>query len=121
MELAFAGLHQLCAPFLDAARATARSARRRASDGVRSAVGPPPDRFLVGLAVLTLLADVAETQPLICLVDDGQWLDRASAQVLGFVARRLAAESVVMLFALREPSDIPELRGSSGADGRTPR
>ena len=65
--------------------------------GSRSAI--PPDRFLVGLAVLSLLADVAETQPLVCLLDDIHWLDQASAQVLGFVARRLAAESVVMVFA----------------------
>ena len=61
--------------------------------------------------MLTLLAEIAEAQPLICLVDDAQWLDRASAQVLGFVARRLAAESVVILFALREPADIPDFAG----------
>ena len=77
--------------------------------GLRS--GPPPDLFRVGLAVLNLLADVAETQPLVCLVDDGQWLDRASARVLGFVARRLAAESVVMLIALRGPDDITDFAG----------
>ncbi len=108
MELPFAGLHQLCAPFLDQLeRLPGPQADALATTfGLRS--GPPPDRFLVGLAVLTLLADVGEAQPLICLIDDGQWLDRASAQVLGFVARRLAAESVVMIFALREPAEIPD-------------
>ncbi|HET6367496.1 MAG TPA: hypothetical protein VFG27_09745, partial [Pseudomonadales bacterium] len=76
-------------------------------------LGAVPDRFLVGLAVLSLLSEVAEEQPLLCVVDDGQWLDEASAQVLGFVARRLLAESVAVVFAMREPSEefrgLPEL------------
>ena len=73
--------------------------------------GEPPDRFLVALAALSLLSDVAEERPLLCVVDDAQWLDSASAQVLGFVARRLLAESVAMVFAVREPSEEPELAG----------
>jgi DNA-binding CsgD family transcriptional regulator len=111
MELAFAALHQLCAPFLD--ERDRLPAPQRDALGIAFGLlsGPPPDRFLVGLAVLSLLAEVAETQPLICLVDDVQWLDRASAQTLGFVARRLAAEAVVLVFAVREPWDANDLAG----------
>jgi hypothetical protein len=88
------------------------------------AAGPPPDRFLVGLAVLSLLSEVAGEQPLICIVDDAQWLDRASAQALAFAARRLKAESVFMMFAMRELGNdfnrLPELvvEGLSNADAR---
>jgi DNA-binding CsgD family transcriptional regulator len=111
MELPFAGLHQLCAPLLD------RLPRLPdpQSDALRTAfalsTGEPPDRFLVGLAVLTLLAEVAEDKPLVCIVDDAQWLDRVSAQTLAFVARRLLAERVALVFAAREPSDGFELAG----------
>jgi DNA-binding CsgD family transcriptional regulator len=111
MELAFAGLHQLCAPFLDRLDRipTPQAEALGTAFGLR--VGDPPDRFLVGLAVLSLLSDVGETQPLVCLVDDAQWLDQASAQTLGFVARRLAAEAVVMIFAMRQPWDDRHLAG----------
>jgi DNA-binding CsgD family transcriptional regulator len=110
MELAFAALQQLCAPMLGSLQRLPAPQR----DAVRTAFGmssgPAPDRFLVGLGVLSLLSEVAaEEQPLVCLVDDEQWLDRASAQVLGFVARRLVAESVGMVFAVRIPSS--ELAG----------
>ncbi len=109
MELPFAALHQLCAPMLDGLQLLPAPQR----DAVRTAFGmssgPVPDRFLVGLGVLSLLSDIAEEQPLVCLLDDEQWLDRASAQVLGFVARRLVAESVGMVFAVRIPSS--ELAG----------
>jgi DNA-binding CsgD family transcriptional regulator len=105
MELAFSALHQLCSPILDHLDGlpAPQHAALQTAFGVSS--GAPPDKFLVGLAVLNLLSDVAERQPLVCVVDDEQWLDRASAQVLGFVARRLAAESVGLLFAARVPSD----------------
>src|SRR5919107_2106414 len=113
MELAFAGLHQLLAPMLDRLEHLPSPQR----DALRMAFGlipgSAPDRFFVALAVLGLLADVAEDQPLICVVDDAQWLGRASAQVLAFVARRLGAESVGLVFAARVPSDewvgLPEL------------
>ena len=111
MELAFAGLHQLCAPLLS--RLDRLPAPQRDALGTAFGLHPgdPPDRFLVGLAVLTLLSEAAAQQPLVCLLDDAQWLDRASAQVLGFVARRLAGESVVLIFARRESVDVQELSG----------
>jgi len=114
MELAFAGLHQLCAPMLDRLDRLPVPQREalQTAFGLISA-GPAPDRFLVGLAVLSLLSEVAGERPLMCLVDDQQWLDRASAQALGFVARRLAAEPVGLAFATRDPGDelagLPEL------------
>src|SRR6478736_1755455 len=104
MELAFAALHQLCAPLLDGLTRLPVPQRDALRTAFGMGSGPAPDRFLVGLAVLNLFSDAAEPQPLICLVDDEQWLDRASAQVLGFVARRLVAESVGMVFAARVPS-----------------
>ena len=113
MELAFAGLHQLLGPLLDHLERlpVPQSEALRTVFGVSH--GAAPDRFFVGLAVLGLLSEVAQEQPLVCLVDDEQWLDRASAQVLGFVARRLGAESVALVFAARVPSDdlagLPEL------------
>ena len=103
MELAFAGLHQLCAPMLGRAGQLPVPQRDALRIAFGLAAGPPPDRFLVGLAVLSLLSEVAGEQPLICLIDDVQWLDHASAQALGFVARRLAADPVGLVFAAREP------------------
>jgi DNA-binding CsgD family transcriptional regulator len=109
MELPFAGLHRLCSPMLvriDALPDPQQNALRM-SFGLSS--GDAPDRFLVALAALTLFAEVAGKRPLLCLVDDAQWLDAATSQVLGFIARRLLAESVAIVFAVREPSDQPEL------------
>src|SRR2546423_5842026 len=122
MELAFAGLHQLLASMLDRLEGlpAPQSEALRTAFGLAS--GRPPDRFFLGLAVLTLLSDVAEEQPLLCVVDDEQWLDRASADVLAFVARRLGRESVGLTFAARAGSDelaaLPELvvGGLSEAD-----
>ncbi|MEQ3553653.1 AAA family ATPase [Pseudonocardia nematodicida] len=117
-QFAFAGVHQLCATVLD--RAAALPAPQQDALGVAfgSRSGAVPERFLVGLAVLNLLAEVAEDRPLLCLFDDAQWLDRASAEILSFVARRVAGERVVLLFALRDldeggthPVDgLPELQ-----------
>jgi AAA ATPase domain len=127
MELAFAGLHQLCAPFVD--RLERLPGPQRAALGTAFGLrdAGAPDRFLVGLAVLSLLSDVAEERPLVCLVDDAQWLDASSAQTLAFVARRLGAESVALVFAVREPTDerhlegLPELvvHGLDDGDART--
>src|SRR6516164_7652951 len=106
MELAFAGLHQLCAPMLEHLEHMERlpvPQRDALLTVFGISAGPPPDRFLVGLAVLSLLSEVAGEQALICVVDDQQWLDHASAQALGFMARRLAAEPVGLVFAAREP------------------
>ncbi|HTU07425.1 MAG TPA: AAA family ATPase [Trebonia sp.] len=109
MELPFAALHQLCGPMLDRLERLPDPQRDALSTAFGLAAGPPPDRFLVGLAVLSLLSEVAGERPLVCVVDNAQWLDRASAQALGFSARRLRAESVLMLFAAREPG--PDLAG----------
>jgi DNA-binding CsgD family transcriptional regulator len=113
MELAFAALQQLCAPMLG--KLEGLPDPQRAALGVAFGLnaGAAPDRFLVGLAALSLLSEAAEQQPLLCVIDDAQWLDRASAQALAFVARRLLAEPVALVFATREPGEdfrgLPEL------------
>src|SRR6516165_7830282 len=111
MELAFAGLHALCAPMLGRLGHLPIPQRDALNTAFGMSGGPPPDRFLVGLAVLSLLADAAEDQPLICIVDDAQWLDRVSVQTLAFVARRLLAERVGLVFALRESGGEHALEG----------
>jgi DNA-binding CsgD family transcriptional regulator len=124
MELAFAALHQLCGPMLDRADRLPGPQRDALATTFGLRAGPAPDRFLVGLAVLSLLSEVAQEQPVLCVVDDAHWLDRASAQALGFAARRMFAESVALLFAAREPGDelagLPELllEGLQDADAR---
>jgi DNA-binding CsgD family transcriptional regulator len=110
-ELAFAGLHQLCSPLLthlDRIPVPQHDALGTAF-GMRT--GPAPDRFLVSLAVLSLLAEVAAEGPVVCLIEDAQWLDQTSAQTLGFVGRRLGAESVALVFALRDPADGQSFAG----------
>jgi DNA-binding CsgD family transcriptional regulator len=124
MELAFAALQQLCAPMLDRLEGLPEPQREALSVAFGLAAGAAPDRFLVGLAALSLLSEVAEQQPLLCVVDDAHWLDRASAQALGFVARRLLAEPVALVVATREPGGefggLPELlvRGLGEGDAR---
>jgi DNA-binding CsgD family transcriptional regulator len=125
MELAFASLHQLCAPLLDRLERLPRPQRDALQIAFGLRGGGAPDRFLIGLAVLTLLSEAAEERPLLCLVDDAQWLDRASAQVLGFVARRLLAERVGLIFAARDLGEelggLPDLavQGLQDEDART--
>jgi DNA-binding CsgD family transcriptional regulator len=124
MELAFAGVHQLLTPMLDRLERLPGPLGEAlwTAFGLRS--GSAPDRFRVGLAVLSVLSDAAEEHPLVCLVDDVQWLDHASTQILGFVARRLVAESVGLVFAARalggELAGLPELavEGLQEADAR---
>jgi DNA-binding CsgD family transcriptional regulator len=111
MELPFASLHQLCAPLLGRLERLPEPQRDALATAAGLSAGERPDRFLVGLAVLNLLSDAAEEQPLVALIDDAQWLDRSSAQVLGFVARRLEADSVLVVFADRGPSEPDELGG----------
>ncbi|HUE25557.1 MAG TPA: AAA family ATPase [Solirubrobacteraceae bacterium] len=113
MELPFAGLHQLCAPMLSEIDMLPEPQRDALSIAFGLSFGNAPDPFLVALAALSLLARTAEAQPLLCVVDDAQWLDVASAQILGFVARRLLAESIAIVFAVREPSGEHELAGLS--------
>src|ERR1700733_9464406 len=118
--LPFAGLHQLCAPMLGRLGSLAEPQRRALSVAFGLASGDSPDRLMVALAVLSLIAEISEKRPMLCVVDDTQWLDQASAQVLGFVARRLLAESIALVFAVRTPdpgaaapdhlAGLPELR-----------
>ncbi len=124
MELAYAGLHQLCASLLDRLDRLPTPQRLALEIAYGLSAGGAPDRFLVGLAVLSLLSEAADERPILCLVDDAQWLDRASALTLAFVARRLLAERVGVVFAAREPggelAHLPELevRGLLRDDAR---
>jgi len=125
MELAFAGLQQLCAPLLNHHDELREPQREALNVAFGRGVGAAPDRFLVGLAVLSLMAAAADDRPLLCLIDDTQWLDQVSAQTLAFVARRLLAEPVGIVFAARDAgaqalAGLPELMigGLSDADAR---
>ena len=102
MELSFAALHQLLVPFLGSLERLPEPQRQALASAFGLASGPPPDRFLVGIAALTMITEAALEQPVLCLIDDAQWLDQASVDALGFVARRLSADPVAMLFAVRE-------------------
>jgi DNA-binding CsgD family transcriptional regulator len=121
MELAFAALQQLCAPMLDKLERLPDPQREALGVAFGLKAGAAPGRFLVGLAALSLLSEVAEQQPLLCVIDDAQWLDRASAQALAFVARRLLAEPVALVLAAREPGEefrgLPELLVGGLGDG----
>jgi DNA-binding CsgD family transcriptional regulator len=126
MELPYAGLHQLCTPMLDRLDVLPEPQQAALRVALGLASGDPPDRFLVALATLGLMSATAEERPLFCVVDDFQWLDDGSAQAIGFVARRLLAEAVALVLAMREPSGdhrlsgLPELqvRGLGEADAR---
>lgn len=111
LELSLAAVHQLCAPMLDLLESLPEPQQQVLRVAFRDAIGTTPDRFALGLAVLGLLAEATTERPLVCLVDDAQWLDQASAQVIGFVARRLAAEPVCVVFAVREAADTTLFAG----------
>ena len=125
MELAFASLHQMCGPLLDHLDRTPAPQREALEIVFGLSAGPAPDPFLIGLAVLSLLCEAAEQRPLVCIIDDAHWLDRASARTLAFVGRRLLADPVGLVFAAREPGEelrgLPELevRGLRSGDART--
>src|SRR5690349_3390958 len=126
MELPFAGVHQLSAPLLDHLDALPQPQQDALNVALGIASGDVPDTFLVGLAVLSLLSAAGEERPVLCLVEDSQWLDEASGLILGFIARRLLGESVALVVAVREPNTrqdfagLPELviRGLPDADAR---
>jgi DNA-binding CsgD family transcriptional regulator/tetratricopeptide (TPR) repeat protein len=123
MELPFGGLHQLCSQFLDRFNRLPDPQRVALETAFGLSAGTVPDRFMVGLAVLSVVADIAEDEPLVCLVDDTQWLDQISAQTLAFVGRRLLAERVLLVFAMRDPvrghpvQSLPQLE-VTGLDDR---
>ncbi|TCC49084.1 helix-turn-helix transcriptional regulator [Kribbella capetownensis] len=118
VELPFSGLHQLCAPMLGHLDRLPGPQRDALATAFGMHVGPPPDRFLVGLAVLSLLAEVAEERPLVCVIDDAQWFDPISAQLLAFVARRQFADPVGLVFAIRSGHEDSELTGQPAMDVR---
>jgi len=111
MELPFAGIHQLCAPLLDHLDSLPQPQRHALNVALGVAAGDAPERFLVGLAVLGLLSAAADERPQLCLVEDAQWLDAASGTVLGFVARRVLAESVAIVVTVRDPTTRQEFDG----------
>jgi DNA-binding CsgD family transcriptional regulator len=111
MELAYSSLHQLCAAMLDHLDRLPEPQRDALAIVFGQETGPVPDRFLVGLATLTLFAEVAEEKPLVCIVDDAQWLDAASAQIIGFVGRRLLAERIALVCAARSDTGYDVLAG----------
>ena len=121
MQLAYAALHQLCAPIVDRIEHLPTPQANALATTFGLSDGAAPDRFLVGLSVLGLLSDTAAERPIVCIIDDAQWLDRPSGELLAFVARRLVAESVVMLFSTREEDErlqrVPELVVEGLADG----
>src|SRR6476659_10291773 len=121
MELAYASLHQLCGPLLDRLEGLPAPQRQAMEIVFGLSAGAAPDRFLVGLAVLSLFSEVAEQRPLLCVVDDAQWLDQASALTLAFVARRLLADPVAIVFASRAPGEalrqVPEVEVTGLGDG----
>ena len=111
LELPFAGLHQICAPLLAEVDTVPEHQERALRVALGLAGGPPPDRLVVGLAVLSVFAEVARDKPLVVLVDDAQWLDEATCQVLGLVARRMGAESVLLVLGVRESGEEHMFRG----------
>jgi DNA-binding CsgD family transcriptional regulator len=125
MELPFAALQQLCSPILELAERLPPPQRDALAVALGLSAGQAPNPFLVGLAVLGLMSEAAEERPLLCAIDDAQWLDRASARALAFVARRLLAEKIALLFAAREVDDTfaglreVRLEGLNARDART--
>jgi DNA-binding CsgD family transcriptional regulator len=121
MELAYASLHQLCAPLLESLDVLPAPQRQALEVVFGRSAGQAPDRFLVGLAILSLFAAISEREPLLCIIDDSQWLDQTSAQTLAFVSRRLLAEPIGMVFAARDPGlalrDVPELKVNGVPNG----
>jgi AAA ATPase domain len=115
LEMPFAALHQLCAPMRSELAALPEPQQQALRVAFGFSTGNPPDLFVVGLAALGLLAEVGAKRPLVCLVDDAQWLDEPSCRVLAFVGRRLLAEAVLLLLAVRQTGQATLAGGSTGA------